>query len=128
MSEHHFSFAFAERYRFPAKLFGVTPETAEVMVGPERLRIRFGPWELRTSRTNIIEWLETGDFSYLRTVGPARLSLTDRGITFATNADRAVCLRFRLPVPAIEPTGRLLHPGATVTVADTDAFMAALES
>jgi hypothetical protein len=30
------------------------------------------------------------------------------------------------PVPAIEPTGRLRHPGATVTVADPDALAAAL--
>lgn len=125
-SERHFPFAFAPAYRMPALLFGVTPGTADVAVDDERLRIRFGPWRLSTPRTNLADWTETGGFSYLRTAGPARLSLSDRGITFATNGDRAVCVRFRLPVRAIEPTGRLLHPGVTVTVTDPAGLIAAL--
>ena len=34
-----------------------------------------------------------------------------------------VCLRLREPVPGIEPTGLLRHPGVTVTVADPDELV-----
>jgi len=117
-----FSFAFAASYRLPALMFGITPATAGVLVDDGWLRVRFGPWRLCTPRTNISECSLTGDFSYLRTAGPARLSLVDRGVTFATNPQRAICVRFRLPVPALDPTGRLLHPGATMTVAAPQAL------
>jgi hypothetical protein len=60
------------------------------------------------------------------TIGPAHLSFTDRGLTMATNGDRGVCIRFREPVAGIEPTGRIRHPGLTVTVADCDGLLARL--
>jgi len=77
-------------------------------------------------RTNIAGTEVTGPFGLLRTLGPAHLSLADNGITFATNGDRGLCIRLHDPVPAIEPLGRLRHPGLTVTVADVDALAAAL--
>ncbi|WP_202863597.1 DUF1990 family protein [Ornithinimicrobium avium] len=123
---HVFPFRFAEAYRSAAALFGVTPSTSMVTVTPEELIVRFGPWRLRTARSNIESVQRTGGFSWLRTAGPAHLSLADRGITFATNADDALCLTFREPVSAIEPTGRLLHPGMTVTVEDPVALMSLL--
>ena len=46
-------------------------------------------------------------------VGP---SLADRGVTFATNSRRGLCVSFVEPVHGIEPTGVLRHPAATVTV------------
>jgi len=48
--------------------------------------------------------------------------VADRGLTFATNGERGLCIRFRDPVSGIEPTGHLRHPGLTVTVADVDAL------
>ena len=87
-------------------------------VGPDGLVVRFGLWRLRTPLANIDEVNRTGGFSYLKTAGPAHLSFGDKGVTFATNGDDAVCLTFHEPVPAIEPTRRLRHPGATVTVRD----------
>lgn len=123
-----FDFAFEPSYRLPALLFGVTPATAQVWLDADELHVRFGPWRLRTPRANIADWTETGDFSFVKTAGPAHLSLADHGVTFATNSKRAVCVSFHRPVPAIEPTGRLRHPGATITVADPQAFVAALES
>jgi len=82
------------------------------------LSVRFGPWSLRTPVHNILEAVETTDFAYLKTAGPAHLSFADRGITFATNGDRGLCLRFADPVPAIDWVGFIRHPGATVTVSD----------
>ena len=102
--------------------------TAWVEVDDTELRVRFGLWSLRTPRANVADTQETGGFAFVKTAGPAHLSLTDRGVTFATNGDRAVCVAFHEPVPGIEPTGRLLHPGATMTVADPPALIRALET
>jgi len=121
-------FAFAPAYRLPGLLFGVTPLTAWVEVDEDELRARFGPWTLRTSRTNVADVQESGGFSFLKTAGPAHLSFSDRGVTFATNGERAVCVAFHRPVRAIDPTGRILHPGATFTVADPPALIRALET
>lgn len=125
---HEFAFEFAAAYRLPALLFGITPATASVSVCGDEFRVRFGPWRLRTPRANIADCEETGEFAFVKTAGPARLSMVDHGVTFATNPDRAVCIRFHDPVKAIEPTGRLTHPAATVTVADPTSLMSALRS
>lgn len=96
-------------------------------MGDGALRVRFGLWSLSTPLDNVAGVEETGDFAYLKTAGPAHLSLADRGVTFATNGDRAVCVRFHEPVRGIDPTGRIRHPGATLTVADPPAVRRALE-
>lgn len=122
----HFNFRFAAAYRLPALMFGITPSTTAVTLYPHELVIRFGAWRLRTPRENIASTEETGGFRFVKTAGPAHLSLTDHGVTFATNSNHALCLRFHQPVKALDPTGRLRHPGATVTVADPAALMIAL--
>lgn len=78
--------------------------------------MRFGPWNLRTPVSNIASCERTGPFTIPKTAGPAHLSLADRGITFATNRDAGLCLRFAEPVSAIDPFGWIRHPAATVTV------------
>jgi hypothetical protein len=120
-----FPFVFARAYRLAALPFGVQPDTAFVDVGDD-LVVRFGPWKLVTPRSNVIGTEATGGFSFLKTAGPAHLSLSDRGITFATNGDRALCIRFAEPVRGLDPFGLLRHPDATVTVADPLGLAAAL--
>lgn len=127
MTSRH-RFAFAASYRLPALVLGITPATAWVDVDEDEVRVRFGPWTLRTRRTNIASALETGDFAWTKTAGPPHLSFTDRGVSFATNGDRAVCLQFHEPVKGIDPTGRIKHPGATLTVADPAGLRALLET
>jgi hypothetical protein len=83
---------------------------------------------MTTPLSNVAEIAESGPYHVWKVIGPPRLSFADRGITFATNADRGVCIRFFEPVPGIEPSGRLLHPGVTVTVADPDGLVVALGS
>lgn len=90
------------------------------------LKARFGPWTLRTDLENVASAERTGPFGTLKTAGPAHLSFADRGLTFATNPDQGVCIRFHRPVGGIEPAGLLRHPGLTVTVADSDGLIAAL--
>jgi hypothetical protein len=122
-TRERFSFAFAPGYRLPALVLGVTPVTAYADVMPDRLDVRFGPWSLRTPLENVAGATISGGYSWLRSAGPPRLSLTDRGVTFATNGERGVCVRFHEPVKVLDPTGRLLrHPGATLTVSRVDDF------
>jgi hypothetical protein len=120
-----FPFAFARSYRLPALAFGVVPASTHVEVGTD-LVVRFGPWRLRTPVGNVASCELSGGFSFVKTAGPAHLSFTDRGVTFATNGDRALCVRFHEPVRALDPTGRLRHPGATMTVADPEGLARAL--
>jgi len=126
MDYQTFPFRFDASHRPLAALFGVNERTAVVTVGDHGLDARFGPWRVVTDLTNITGTSVTGPYGLLRTAGPARLSLADRGLTFATNGERGLCLGFRDPVPGIEPTGRLRHPGLTVTVADVDGLARAL--
>jgi len=121
-----FPFAFDPLYRSVVVLFGVRPATAWVEVSGGELRARFGPWRLATPLANVAGTEVTGPYRTLKTIGPAHLSLADRGLTFSTNSRRGLCIRFAEPVPGIEPTGRLRHPALTVTVADVDGLAAAL--
>lgn len=123
-----FSFRFARDYRVPAGLFGVTPASAHVDVGEDLLDARFGLWRVRTPLTNISAVAVTGPYAFLKTAGPARLAITDRGLTFATNGDRGVLISFREPVRGLDPLGVLRHPELTVTVAEVQRFAKVLRA
>lgn len=126
MPTGEFKFRFTPAYRLGGLPFGVTPSTSGVKVEYGELSARFGLWRLRTPLSNITSASVTGPYGYLKTIGPAHLSLADRGLTFATNRDAGVCIRFDEPVPAIDPLGRVRHPALTVTVADVEELQAAL--
>ena len=121
-----FAFRFARSYRPVALAFGITPATAYVEVADGRLRVRYGLWRLETPLSNVAGTEQTGGFSWLKTVGPPHLSFADRGVSFTTNGDAALCVRFREPVKVLDSTGRLRHPAATLTVVDPAALEAAL--
>jgi hypothetical protein len=123
-----FPFRFAPAYRWASLPFGVRPGDAWVEVDAETMYARFGPWRLRTSMANIAAVDITGPYAFLKTAGPARLGITDRGLTFASNGDRGVLISFHRPVPGIEPTGSLRHPELTVTVADVEGLAAVLRA
>ncbi len=125
-SKHEF--AWAPSYRLPALALGIMPATTGVELGPEGLRVKFGLWRLQTTLDNIADVQRSGDFAWIKTVGPPHLSFTDRGVTFATNGADAVCVSFHKPVAGIDPTRRILHPGATITVADPARFIEELKS
>jgi hypothetical protein len=86
------------------------------------LRIRFGPWRVQTPLSNVVSTTRTGPFSLIKTMGPARLSFADRGLTCATNNESGLCIRFATPVRGLDPLGLLRHPAVTVTVADCDSL------
>jgi hypothetical protein len=121
-----FAFDWDLAYRAAGLPFGVTPRTAYAEVTVAELHVRFGLWSLRTPRANVVGAEETGGYAFLKTAGPPHLSFSDRGVSFATNGRSGVCLRFDRPVPAIDPTRRLVHPGATLTLTDPAGFVEAL--
>ena len=126
-----FGFAFDPGYRVNV-VFGVTEHRAFVEIDGEppdgTLRVRFGPWLIETPLANVTSSHVTGPYSVVKTIGPARLSAVDRGLTFATNRDRGLCIHFRDPVRGLDPFGKVRHPGLTVTVEDVDTLRAALPS
>jgi len=121
-SKRRFEFEFAPAYRRIARGFRVTPETAWVEVADETFEARFGPWHVRTPLTNIAGVDVTGPYAIWKTAGPARLAITDRGLTFASNGERGVLILFETPVPGLDPLGLIRHPELTVTVADVDGL------
>ena len=121
-----FPFRFDPRYLRLARLFGVTPDRAWVDLREKEFEARYGPWRVRTPLSNIAAAEATGPYSFLKTAGPARLAITDRGLTFASNGDRGVCISFHSPVTGIDRAGRIHHPELTVTVLDIDGLIAAL--
>ena len=98
-----FDFRFAPAYRLAARPFGITPERAWVEIDDEHLLANYGPWRLRTTLANISRAAITGPYRFYRTAGPARLGITDGGLTFASNGEQGVLLSFRRHVPAIDP-------------------------
>jgi hypothetical protein len=119
-NSRRFGFAFAPAYGRVARGFGVTPDKAWVEVSEDSFQARFGPWRVQTPMANITDVAVTGPYRFAKTAGPARLAITDRGLTFATNGRRGVRVSFRTPVRGLDPLGILRHPELTVTVSDVD--------
>ena len=123
MTGERFDFSFAPEYRVTARVFGIRPATAWVDVSTELLEARFGPWRVSTPISNVIRATVTGPYAFLKTAGPARLAITDRGLTFATNGSRGVLITFARPVQGLDPTGLVRHPELTVTVRETERLV-----
>ena len=121
-----FPFRFEHHYAVAGRMFGVTQARTSITVTADRLQARFGPWRVDTLLSNITAVSQTGPFSFLKTAGPARLGLTDRGLTFATNSVAGVCLEFSESIAGIDPLGKIRHPNLTLTPADCTGLAALL--
>ncbi len=115
-----FWFRFDPRYARAARGFGVRPDRAWVVVTEDELQARFGRWQVRTPLENVASVELTGPYRFFKTGGPARLGVTDLGLTFATNGERGVLITFKKRIRGIEPWGLLRHGELTVTVADAE--------
>jgi hypothetical protein len=115
-----FEFAFAPSYRLAGAVFGVRPQTAWVELNDSIFRARYGPWRVTTPLRNITAVAITGPYAYPKTAGPARLAITDRGLSFTPNGDRGVLISFAVPVRGLDPFGLLRHPELTVGVAEPE--------
>jgi len=117
-----YAFATDHHLRPWSRLFLVHPEACVVHLDAQRLTIRFGRWSLTTPIANLATVDITGPYTWWKVAGPAHLSPSDRGVTFATTSRAGVCIAFHEPVASIEPFGALRHPNVTVTVADPPRF------
>ena len=122
-----FPFLFERRYEVAARIFGVTPARTSIVVADGRLRARFGPWRVDTALANITAVALTGPYAFVKTAGPAHLTFSDRGLTFATNSRAGVCMEFADPITGIDPLGKIRHPNLTLTPADCPGLVAALD-
>jgi Rho termination factor-like protein len=125
-SGHWFPLAFDAPYQLAAMAVGVRPSRAGVAVFDHMLVAAYGPWVVVTPVQNVVEAEITGPYAWPKVIGPPHLSLKDRGLTFAGNANQGVCIDFRRPVRGIEPTGIVRHPNLTVTVAQPHGLIDAL--
>jgi hypothetical protein len=128
-----FGFRFDTWYRLAAVPFGIAPSSAHVDVetsptGDKMLVAHFGPWSVATPVSNVAGTTITGGYSPVKTIGPPHLSLADLGLTFATNSERGLCIRFRDAVPGLAPTSLVRHPALTVTVEDVEGLAHSLGS
>lgn len=121
-----FDFRFDPAYRVAARPFGITPARAWVEVDDEQVVANYGPWRLSTQLANVSRVAITGPYRFYRTAGPARLGVTDAGLTFASNGEQGVLLSFSKRVPAIDPLKLVRHPELTVTVRDVHGLVNAL--
>ncbi len=126
MSNRAFRFAIGEQLRPWSRLFLVHPEACSARIEHDQLTVLFGRWSLTTPVSNIADVAVTGPYTWWKVAGPAHLSMADRGVTFATTDERGVCISFVEPVRALDPLGVITHPNCTVTVADVDGFVEAL--
>jgi hypothetical protein len=122
-----FPFAVSLPFAHAGRLFGVDPEHARLELSGLDVRAVFGPWSVETTIDNVESVDVTGPYSPIKVIGPPHLSLSDRGLTFATNADEGICIRFRRPVPGLVPISWLRHPSLTLTVAEPHEVQSFLE-
>jgi hypothetical protein len=122
-----FPFAFEPLFRVLSAPFGVSPGRARVEVDHDTLIAVFGPWRVETPLANVEGVELTGPYSAPKVIGPAHVSLADRGLTFASNPHKGVCIKFHEPVTGIDPVGWIRHPALTVTVAEPPVLAALLD-
>lgn len=119
----HFRFRFDPLFTVAGLPLGIREDSCRVTVDDDSFDVRFGPWHLVTSRSNVASAEVTGPYFVPKVIGPPHLSLADRGISFATNSGQGVCVGFHRPVPGLLPVPWLRHPGATVTVDNPAALV-----
>lgn len=122
-----FVFRFDPAFRPLLLGLGVYPgNTSVTLTDDDRFVARFGLWVVDTPIANIDCAKATGPYHWYKAIG-LRGSWVDRGITFGTTAAGGVCVTFVEPIHRLVP-GMRDHPGLTVTVADPETLIAALEA
>ena len=106
-------------------LFGLRPSRDGVTISDDgEFAATYGFIKLHTPLDNIEGAHITRHYRWWTAVG-ARASFVDDGLTLGTNRDAGVCVHFREKLPsALRRRG---HSALTVTVADLDGLVGALE-
>lgn len=119
-----FSFTFERPLDRWARLFAIVPARSFVRADEHGFEAVYGPWRLATTWSNVAAVERTGPYQAWKVAGPPRVSWRDRGITMAPTTEAGACLRFRRPVPGVDPLGVVKHPGLTLGVDELDEFIA----
>lgn len=90
-----------------------------------RFLARYGPLQVEAPLSDVRDAHVTGPYRWWTAVGP-RLSFVDDGLTFGTNTQAGVCIHFEPSIHRV--IGLKDHSALTVTVADPEALVAALNS
>jgi hypothetical protein len=126
MADRFFPYDFDLRFLFVWLAFGVKPDEDGVTVTDDgRLVATYGRIRVDTSLANVQTATNTGPYRWWKAVG-LRASAVDSGITFGTTSRSGVCLLFNEPIPQVVPP-RPSHAGLTVTVADPDGLVRAVD-
>lgn len=119
-------------YRYDGRLapvwgpFRVWPGRQGVtLTDDSRLVAVYGPFRVDAPLSTVRDAHVTGPYRWWTAVGP-RLSMVDDGLTFGTNARVGVCIHFEPRIRRV--VGFRDHSALTVTVADPDGLLAAIES
>jgi len=105
--------------------FGVRPSKDGVtLTDDDKFVATFGFFRLETPLSNIDGAHVTRDYRWWTAAG-ARGSMLDDGLTFGKNNHAGVCVHFHDKVPS--PLRRSGHSALTVTVADVDGLVEALD-
>ena len=104
----------------------VRPDNAWVEVADATFTAKFGHWVVRTPPSNVDGAHVAGPYREIKAIG-LRLSLSDHGLTFGTNAHRGVCIHFRKPLRTITLIP-FRHPNLTVTVERPEELVAELRA
>lgn len=114
-------------WRWPLRLIGVRPGSAQVELGADGgLVATFGRLRVETPIANVGGYRLTGPYRWWKAIGP-RGSLADRGFTFGSSTHGGVCICFRDWVSSRYVRGGRLE-SLTVTVDDVDGLARALEA
>jgi hypothetical protein len=108
------------------RAIGVRPGSSWVEVADGTLSAKFGHWRIGTPLSNVAEAHVAGPYREIRAIG-LRLSLSDHGLTFGTNAHRGVCIHFHEPLRTITLIP-FRHPNLTVTVERPEELVAVLRA
>lgn len=124
MAERFFPYRFDDRFKVVWWPLGARPGVDGVTLTDDVFVATYGRRRVETPRPNVAGAHLTGDYRWWTAVG-IRLSFADDGLTFGTNRDAGVCVHFVEPIRRV--IGRSDHSALTVTVADAEALVAALQ-
>jgi hypothetical protein len=119
-----FKYSVDKRFLLMCLPFGLRPSKDGVTVSEDSFNATFGFFKIETDLSNIEGSHITRNYRWWTALG-VRGSFVDGGISFGTNRDAGVCIHFREKVPS--PLNRHGHSALTVTVADLEGLVKALE-
>ena len=122
MTKIAYDFRFDHRFVLVDRLLGITPNTAIVEFDDVSFTAQFGRWTVATPIANLASASVTGPYALAKVFGPPHISFADGGLTFATNTEHGVCIKFREPVTGLLPLGLVTHMSLTVTVRQAGAL------